>query len=75
MRPEIKLHDLGTDDSGVLPGGKVFVALAVLGLLFLGSAAFYSARVASPAQRVSMASKPAQTTPYVWSGFESPLDP
>jgi hypothetical protein len=69
MRPEMKLQDLETDERAGMPSNKVFVALAVLGLLLLLSAAFSSERVASPPQRVPTSGK-VEAVPYVWHGFE-----
>jgi hypothetical protein len=73
MRLEMKLRDFGIDESTGLPSNRMLVALAVLGVLLLASAAFSSGRVASPS-RGTMSAKAVQAVPYAGRGFESSFD-
>jgi hypothetical protein len=69
MRPETKRLQSAIDEGTGLPSGKVFLALAALGLVLLLLAALSSDRVASTRQRVPVAAKAVEVVPTAWRGF------
>ena len=68
MRPETKRLSSGIDEGTGLPSGKVFLALAVLGLLLLLLAALTSDRVTSTPQRGPIAAKSVAVVPTAGRG-------
>jgi hypothetical protein len=69
MQHETKFPDPGTDAGMGLPSGKVFLALAALGLLLLALAALSSERVAPSPQRGPVAAKSVEVVPSLSRGF------
>jgi hypothetical protein len=75
MQHESKFPDPGTDEGLSLPSGKVFLALAALGLLLLALAALSSDRVAPSPQRGPVAAKSIEVGPSLSRRFEHFADP
>ena len=69
MQPETKPRDPGIDEGTGLPSGKVFLALAALGLFLLLLAALSSGRAASEPPQVAMATKAIEVLPAASRGF------
>jgi hypothetical protein len=70
MQHEPRFSDPETDEAMRLPGRKVFLAVAALGLVMLGLAAFSSGRVTPSPQRSPAAAKAIEIVPSLYGGFE-----
>jgi hypothetical protein len=75
MLDETKFSHPEIDEGMRMPSGKVFLALAALGLLLLALAAFSSGRVTPPPQRGPAAARTIDAAPGLAYGYEQPDAP
>ena len=75
MLDESKFSDPEIDEGMRMPSGKVFLALAALGLLLLALAAFSSGRVTPPPQRGPAAANALEAAPGLAHGYDQPDAP